>query len=241
MTPEGEAPSGQPAGCQRYDPARRYDLVREGDVQACRENYVVLLRAGRRVGDVDVAKLILPAQPLADLGYGAHVERPAVLARLLQVGVEVGILRQNGAFAEFVVQFLAEGESNESVGLPIRLKYSGGRGRRRSRWNLGAIGIGFVGIVDAAQEVECRGVRGCGVKAEAARVHLAQVQELQGVAGEVGGTKNEKLGIQVAIVAESALYKVGNRTGSGEIVLRIDRTHVKHDLVVQRGMDGVQG
>jgi hypothetical protein len=58
----------------------------------------------RGIGDVDVAKLVLPAQPLADLRDGAEIERGPLLARVLQVREEIQVLRNQGAFAHFVIQ-----------------------------------------------------------------------------------------------------------------------------------------
>src|SRR5579859_4374905 len=103
-------------------------LVCEREVQACREDYVVLLGSCRRVRDVDVAELVLPTKPLANLRDGAHVEGPPVITSLLQIGVEIDVLHEDGTLSELLVQFLAKSESDEPVGLPVGLKDSSGCG-----------------------------------------------------------------------------------------------------------------
>ena len=55
------------------------------DVQSSREDHVVFLRASRRIGDVDVAELILPSQPFVDLRDRSEIERGAVLPGLLKI------------------------------------------------------------------------------------------------------------------------------------------------------------
>jgi hypothetical protein len=56
--------------------------VRERHIQACAENYVILLLPRRRIGRVNIGEGVLPTQPLADLRYRAEVERSTVLARI---------------------------------------------------------------------------------------------------------------------------------------------------------------
>jgi hypothetical protein len=103
------------------------------------------------------------------------------------------------------------------------------------------VGIGLVRIVDSAQEVQRCSVGLDGVEAEASSVNSAQIKELQGVAAEVRGTEGEEIGIHVAVVAESPVIEIGDRAGSGKIVGSVDRTGVERDLVIETGMNGVEG
>lgn len=90
----------------------------ERNVHAGRKDQVVLLGVQGRIRYIDVAKLILPAQPFADLGHGSQVEGETVLARILQIGVEIHILRDHRALTHLMRQFLAPGESHEFIGNP---------------------------------------------------------------------------------------------------------------------------
>ena len=81
--------------------------VGKRNIQTGGEDHVVLFCAGRRIGHVDVAELILPAEPLADLSNCAEIEGPAILAGVLQIGIEIHVLRDHGSLADFLVYFLA--------------------------------------------------------------------------------------------------------------------------------------
>ena len=70
------------------------------DVQPGGEDHVVVLRASGWIRYVDISELILPAQPLLDLGDRAHVEGEAIFARLLEIGEESQILSEHRALAE---------------------------------------------------------------------------------------------------------------------------------------------
>src|SRR4029077_17610126 len=81
---------------QLFSPSRPLLFPRlERDVQPGGEDHVILLLARRRIGHIDVAKLILPSQSLADLGYGAKGKGPAILPRVREIGEKVQRLRQH--------------------------------------------------------------------------------------------------------------------------------------------------
>src|SRR6202035_5389126 len=86
----GKMPALRRSGAMLIRPTS--SLVDEGEIQAGGEDYVVFLGAGWRVGDVDIAELVLPAQPLADLRDCAGIESPPVVACVLQVRIEVHVL-----------------------------------------------------------------------------------------------------------------------------------------------------
>jgi hypothetical protein len=110
--------------------------VGEREVQPGGDDQVVVFCAGRRVRDVYVAKLVLPAEPLVDFGDGAEIEVSTVLAGLLQVGIQIEILCDHRALAQFVVEFLAEREGNETVGHSVGDVGRRSRDRRdEDRWN----------------------------------------------------------------------------------------------------------
>ena len=68
--------------------------VRECHVQAGREHELVLFFSCGRVGDVGVAKIILPSEPLADLRERAQTEvRPVVAPAVRQVWEKREILQ----------------------------------------------------------------------------------------------------------------------------------------------------
>ena len=73
-------------------------------IQARREQNVVLLGARRRIGYINVAKRILPSQPLADLGHGAKVECPSILASVIsslkKLAAEFQLAPQATSFAK---------------------------------------------------------------------------------------------------------------------------------------------
>src|SRR5215469_14603855 len=95
-------------------------LVREGNVQAGGKDYVVFLRAEGRIGDIDVSKLVLPAQPFVDFRHGSGAEREAVFSGMLQIRKESCGLGQDCALSQFHVKFIADGGGDESVGYAIR-------------------------------------------------------------------------------------------------------------------------
>ena len=161
---------------------------------------------------------------------------PPVLARLLQIGIEIEILRDDCALAQLLVQFLSQGQSGELIGLAV----GDVRGRNGDGSVDRTVGIRFVRVVDAPQEVQGSVVRLDGVKAESTGVHAAQIQVLQRVAHEVRGSEGEQPRIHVAVVAQAAGVQVGDGTGSGKVICGVDRTGVERDLVVERGMHRVE-
>ena len=112
--------------------------MRKRKIQARGEQNVVLLGTRRRIGYINVAKRILPSQPLADLGHGAKVECPSILASVIQVREKVELLSQQRVHPQLVAQFLAHGYGS---------KASAGQGR-----------VFFTGIVKAAEQVQCSAV-----------------------------------------------------------------------------------
>ena len=64
-------------------------LVCKRHIQPSRENQIIFLFPRGRIAHVDIAELVLPSQPLADLGHGAEIKRAAILAGLTQVGIEI--------------------------------------------------------------------------------------------------------------------------------------------------------
>ena len=94
--------------------------MRKGDVQAGGEDEIVVFSAYGRIRDVDVAKLILPSQPLVQLRHRPEVKGKAVLASLLQVGKQACTLGDHGALGQLLVEFLTQGEGGESVGVDVR-------------------------------------------------------------------------------------------------------------------------
>src|SRR5579871_375160 len=99
--------------------------MRKREVQAGRENKVIFLRSCRWVGNVDIAKLVLPAKPFADLRDRSQAESSAILPALLQIRKEAQALREYSALAKLGVQFLAQGQGDKSV------RHSIGSERRR--------------------------------------------------------------------------------------------------------------
>src|SRR5438270_7311227 len=207
-------------------------LRREGNIQARGQQHVILLRPDRRIGNVDIAKLVLPAEPLADLGDGAEGEGETVVARVLDIGIEIQTLRQHRALAQLLVEFFAQGERDEAIGQSVR-------DERPGAGNGGAVGVGFVGVVHASQEIKDRVVILNGVKTEATGVHLAQVKVLQSVAHEVSGAEDEQFGPQVVVVAESGRGQIRHNTGASEIVPGIDGALVKSNFAIDGGMHGI--
>lgn len=54
--------------------------------------------------------------------------------------------------------------------------------------------------------------------------------------------KTEEIpGVDVTVVAESALTRVGDGAGSGKIVLCVERSGIEHDLVMECWMYGTEG
>ena len=68
---------------------------------------VVLLGSGGRIGDIDVPKSVLPAQPFADLGHRGEVKRPAVLTGVVQIRKDIKLFGQHGVHADLLSQLLA--------------------------------------------------------------------------------------------------------------------------------------
>ena len=52
----------------------------ERHIQPGGEYDVILFLARRRIGDINVAERILPAQPFTDPGHGSEIKRSAILA-----------------------------------------------------------------------------------------------------------------------------------------------------------------
>jgi len=77
-------------------------------VQAGCEHEFVLLFSYGRVGDVGVAKIILPSEPFADLCDRAKTEvGPVVAPAVRQVWEKREVLQQGRALAEFERKFFA--------------------------------------------------------------------------------------------------------------------------------------
>lgn len=87
--------------------------VAEGNVKPGGQQDVVLLFACGRIGYVNVAKRILPAEPFADLCDRAEIERAAIFTPAREVGVEVKTLGNDGAAAQLVREFFPETRSCE--------------------------------------------------------------------------------------------------------------------------------
>ena len=92
--------------CELNDQDR--GLVVECDIQSGGKNQVVVLGPGWRVRHVDVAELVLPTQPLADLGDAAKTYGHAVFARVLQIGKEIQVLRDDRALAHLVTELIPQ-------------------------------------------------------------------------------------------------------------------------------------
>src|ERR1700681_2467198 len=79
------------------------------------------------------------------------------------------------------------------------------------------------------------------MEAETAGVNGAQVEELQGIRHEVRAGEGEQSRLEIPVVAQSALLQAGDVAGTGKIVGGVDGTGVECDLVVESGMDRVEG
>src|SRR5579862_3469680 len=90
---------------------RQRSLFAESQVDAGREDQVVRFCVGDGwVGFVAVADGDLPSEPFVDFGYGVGVERDAVLAEILEIGIDGRGLVERGKRAELVHEDFAKGE-----------------------------------------------------------------------------------------------------------------------------------
>src|SRR5271165_17770 len=92
-------------------------LVGEREVQPGGKDYVIILGADGRVRYIKVVKLILPAQPFADLRHRTQVELSAILATISarQVWIDIEFLRDHRTLSCLVHQFFAQSERGEFV------------------------------------------------------------------------------------------------------------------------------
>src|SRR5262249_27317235 len=183
----------------------------------------------------NISKLVLPSQPFLQFGYRPQVEGETVFTRLLQVREEAKALGNDGAFAQFMVEFLAQSQSGETVGFAVRLK------NPRKSGDGGAVRVRFMRVVHAAEEIENCSVGLDGVVSEAATVHLTQVEELQRVSHEIGGAKNKEFGMDVTVIAKAPLLETGDCARVGKVIGGVDRTCVQRDLVFESGVHSVEG
>src|ERR1700680_990406 len=91
-------------------------LVSERDIEPSSQDNVILLerrRGRRRIGHVDIAKRILPPQPLAQFGYAAEIEGPSIFAGVTEVGEEVQLLSDKSRCAQLVTELLPKRQGRE--------------------------------------------------------------------------------------------------------------------------------
>src|SRR5579864_6388052 len=75
---------------------------------------------------------------------------------------------------------------------------------------------------------------------EAPAVYPAQIEELQCITHEIRRYKYKYLRIEVAVVAQSARHQVRHGRRARQAVIRIDRSGINRDLIVQRGMRRIE-
>src|SRR5690242_3844331 len=145
--------------------------MRERNVEPGSQKQVILLLAGGWIGHVNIGKRVLPSQPFADLGHGAEIEGGAVLARIVEVGIEIKTLGEGRAARQFMHEFVAQGGSRK---IP---------GKRCVR---------FVRVVYAGEDVERGLVAFDQVKAEAAAEDGAQIERLQAVGLKIAANESKQ-------------------------------------------------
>lgn len=72
--------------------------MRKSQLQTGREHELVLFLSRGRIGDIGVAKIVLPPQPFYDLSSGAKIEVDPVVPAVDQIGEICGGLVQGGVF-----------------------------------------------------------------------------------------------------------------------------------------------
>src|SRR5262249_36786376 len=152
------------------------------------EDHVILSRQGRRVGDVNVGKCHLPSQDFVELGNRSEVKGSAVVTGAVEVGKEVELLVERGAFPKFVHQFFAERERDQIAVEQI---------------------IVFARVVQATEEIESRRIALDCVIAGAAAENRAKVQGLQFVGEEIRGDKTKDPFRYIVIVTKASAFSVG--------------------------------
>lgn len=163
--------------------------MRKRKVSPGSEQDVVLLASRRGIGDVDIAERVLPSQPLVDLGHRPKIESGPLFATLAQFRKEVELLSNQRALGQFVSQFLAR--------------------RRGGKAAAGKRCIFLTSVVGAAQQGQRGSIILDHVQTQATAKHGSQIERLQRVRLEVGAHVAEQPGVQIVILANSALQRVG--------------------------------
>ena len=119
------------------------------------------------------------------------------MAGVLEIGEDVGLFGEDCVLAEFFGELLAEIEGGETIGF-----------RRSRRGDAVDCTVTFMSPDDAAEDVELAVRFGDGVPAKSSAGDCAQIEILQGVAGEVSGAEGKELWIEVMVVAHAACREV---------------------------------
>src|SRR5580658_10076223 len=106
-----------------FTPREMYS-VSEREVDSSRQDQIVFLCGRRRVGNINIVELVLPAQPLADFRHRTEVELSTILAgiRARQIRIEIELLCDHRGLPSLLGKFFAQCQGGKFVGHAVRGK-----------------------------------------------------------------------------------------------------------------------
>src|ERR1700674_142481 len=200
-------------------------LVSEGNIEPSSQDNVILLerrRGRRRIGHIDIAKRILPPQPLAQFGHAAEIEGPTIFAGVTEVGEEVQLLSDKSRCAQLMTELLSKCQGREIAA--------------QSR-------VVLFRVVQTAKEIQCGAVAFYSVKPETAAQHGSKIQVLQGIRLEVRAPVGKQQGTDIPGITSAALIRTCGRVRyrSRRVIGGVHRVGIKRDVVSQCLAIGSEG